>query len=284
MDNSEHLTTTTTIELNNYGVALMLQGDYKSAIASFAKALETSSKQQRTMEGAADDETAYALQESLDQWMSKSMRLDENMSAVDEQDSSAPFVCRSPIHIITAATATTDSVASSTDNCFRSGVMTSAILFFNTALTYHESAMGENNNIESSSPSSSANVKLGKAALLYELAYKLQLECSCHQNMDEGDTNNNTMAVDHHHHDDHATTLFIMAIINNLGTVYGLLDNKESAEKCFQHLLSTLMFDLVVVGGAAGCEVDAVSSSNLDGFHTNTSYLYLQDGCTAAAA
>jgi tetratricopeptide (TPR) repeat protein len=266
MDNCEHITTTT-VELNNSGVALLLQGDYKSAIASFAKALETSSKEQKhKMEGAADDETACVLQESLDHWMSKSMRLDEKMTAVDEQGASSPappFVCRLPIHIITS------SVAPSTSTCFRSEVMTSAVLFFNTALTYHESVMDEKDkNASSPSSSSSANAnKLGKAALLYELAYKLQLECSC-QN-----------------------PLFIMAIINNLGTVYDLLDKKESAEKCFQHLLSTLMFNLVVVGavtatgaGAAGCEVDAVSSSNLDGFRTNTFYLYLQDLCTAAAA
>jgi tetratricopeptide (TPR) repeat protein len=84
------------------------------------------------------------------------------------------------------------------------------ITMFNLAVCYHRSAI-INNKIDV--------ISLQKALQLYELAYAIQVQ--------EG--------ID--------TTLTpTMIIMSNVGHIHKMLGDNESADQCFQHLLSTLMF------------------------------------------
>jgi hypothetical protein len=102
------------------------------------------------------------------------------------------------------------------------------ITLFNLAVCHHRSAMI--NNMD--------RISLRKALQLYELAYAIQIQ--------EG--------ID--------TTLTpTMIIMSNVGHIHKTLGNNKSADRCFQHLLSTLMF-LIEAG-----EKDTVW--DFDGFFTN---------------
>jgi tetratricopeptide (TPR) repeat protein len=93
---------------------------------------------------------------------------------------------------------------------------------------------------------------LNTALTLYELAYTLQRE----KRMEN-------------------TLLFCLATMNNSGLIFKYLNKSESAEMCFQHLLSMLM-----------CLVDCGASeqaSKYDGFFRNTSHLIFTGKMAAAA-
>ncbi len=72
-----------------------------------------------------------------------------------------------------------------------------------------------------------------------------------------------------------SSTLFSMTCINNVGLIYQDLRDIVAAQKCFEHLLSTLMF---LVDCA---ETDVVP--DMDGFFMNTSHLVVKQTSTAAA-
>jgi tetratricopeptide (TPR) repeat protein len=127
-----------------------------------------------------------------------------------------------------------------TSCCYDSAVLSSVIIIFNLALAYQLAAG------DSDKPSR----YLRKAAKLYELAYNL------------------------HNEENFESATFIMACINNLGLIHEELQDTITAQKCFQHVLSTLMF-LVDCGGTNG--------SQLEGFFRNTSHLICQKTTAAAA-
>jgi hypothetical protein len=102
------------------------------------------------------------------------------------------------------------------------------IAMFNLAVCHHRNAIINNMDI----------VSLQKALRLYELAYAIQMQ--------EG--------ID-------VTLTPTMIIMSNVGHIHKILGNNESADQCFQHLLSTLMF--VIEAG----EKDTVW--DFDGFFTN---------------
>jgi hypothetical protein len=116
------------------------------------------------------------------------------------------------------------------------------ITMFNLAVCHHRNAIINNMDITS----------LRKALQLYELTYAIQMQ--------EG--------ID-------VTLAPTMIIMSNVGHIHKILGNKESADQCFQHLLSTLMF-LIEAG-----EKDTVW--DFDGFFTNIlNTIYA--GAPAAAA
>jgi tetratricopeptide (TPR) repeat protein len=127
-----------------------------------------------------------------------------------------------------------------TSCCYETAVLSSVIIIFNLALAY-QLAAGD---------SDKRSRYLRKAAKLYELAYSL------------------------HSEENFESATFIMACINNLGLIYDELHDTITAQKCFQHVLSTLMF-LVDCGGTNG--------SQLDGFFRNTSHLICKMPTAAAA-
>jgi tetratricopeptide (TPR) repeat protein len=145
------------------------------------------------------------------------------------------FMYRCAIHI--------DDAAEDTTYSYESRAVVSAVLIFNLALAYQ---------LEAAKTTTGNDRYLKKAAKLYELAYRMpreeQLESS---------------------------TLFSMTCINNMGLVYQDLRDIVAARKCFEHLLSTLMF-LVDCG-----ETDVVP--DMDGFFMNTSHLVVAQASAAAA-
>jgi tetratricopeptide (TPR) repeat protein len=117
------------------------------------------------------------------------------------------------------------------------------MIIFNLALAHQLSAVGGDKE----------KSKLRKAAKLYELSFSFILQ------RDENFENN---------------VVFTMATVNNMGLIYHKLNDGETANKCFEHLLSTLMFLI-------GCGEGDVYE--LDGFLRNVSNL-IYEPCSAAAA
>jgi tetratricopeptide (TPR) repeat protein len=130
--------------------------------------------------------------------------------------------------------------------CFDSRVLLSVLIMFNLALCYHLSAM-----------ESKSLAGLLKATRLYELAYKLQLD-------EKLDSN----------------TLFTLTIVNNLGHLHALIGHTETSEKYFQHLLSVLMFIIVI---DCNNNEEVAQLPVLEGFFYNTLHLILQDQTADAA-
>ena len=123
--------------------------------------------------------------------------------------------------------------------------MISCIIVFNLALAQHNFSMTTKN-------TENQLLALGKACRLYELAFNL------HRNELEG---SNDM-------------LFRLAIVNNLGLVHKSLDDMEAANKCFEVVLSTLLY-LVDQGH--------VTTFPLDNFFMNTTYLVGKQSVAPAA-
>jgi tetratricopeptide (TPR) repeat protein len=124
---------------------------------------------------------------------------------------------------------------------YRAAVMVSSMIIFNLALT-HQLAATVSDNRESA---------LRKAAKLYELSFNMQRDEFFYSN-----------------------TMFTLAIVNNLGLIHHQLDDRETASKYFEHLLSTLMFLIDCGDGHA---------TDFDGFLRNASTVSFQ-ACAAAAA
>ena len=150
------------------------------------------------------------------------------------------FVFQSPIAI-------PEHFMDNADQMYVSSIAVSVMIIFNLALAHQLSGMA-------TSISSMKVASLRKAVKLYELSFHLLRE----EQMDEG------------------TTVFSMATINNSGVIYYSLGDAATSGRCFEHVLSTLMF-LIDCG-----ECDRVS--RLEGLFQNTSYLIFPHEATAAAA
>jgi tetratricopeptide (TPR) repeat protein len=123
---------------------------------------------------------------------------------------------------------------------YQASIMVSVMIIFNLALAHQLSAVG----------SDKKQSKLCKAIKLYELSFNLQRN----ENFDNN-------------------VVFTMATMNNMGLIYHTLNDGETANKCFEHLLSTLMF-LIDCGEGDVCE--------LDGFLRNVPNV-ISEPCSAAA-
>jgi tetratricopeptide (TPR) repeat protein len=133
--------------------------------------------------------------------------------------------------------------AEDTTYSYESRVVVTAVIIFNLALAYQLAAANTTNGNDR---------YLRKAAKLYKLAIRMP-----------------------HEEQLESSTLFSMTCINNVGLVYQDLRDIVAAQKCFEHLLSTLMF-LVDCG-----ETDVVP--DMDGFFMNTSHLVVTQTSAAAA-
>jgi tetratricopeptide (TPR) repeat protein len=136
-----------------------------------------------------------------------------------------------------------DEAAEDTTFSYESREVVLAVLIFNLALAYQLAA----------AKTTAANDRyLKKAAKLYALAIRI-----LHEEQLE------------------SATLFSMTCINNMGLVFQDLRDIVAAQKCFENLLSTLMF-LVDCG-----KTDVVP--DMDGFFMNTSHLVVAQASAAAA-
>jgi tetratricopeptide (TPR) repeat protein len=130
-------------------------------------------------------------------------------------------------------------------------VVISIATVFNLALAHHLRAMELK---DDDAAVQHKQIQLKRAVLLYELAYKLEME---------GISGSGPSAV------------FVMATLNNLGQIHKILRERDTACQCFQSLLSTLMF-AVDTGGV-------LPVSDLDGFFRNIAFLIFQSPAAGAA-
>jgi hypothetical protein len=98
-------------------------------------------------------------------------------------------------------------------------------------------------------------VRLQRALRCYELSYKLQMQ--------------KTAKI---------SPVPAMSVLNNIGTIYRLLNDQETSNKFFQHLLSAMVF-FRETG-----EPDCMVGDTLSGFWSNVMSLILKNPCTAGAA
>jgi tetratricopeptide (TPR) repeat protein len=124
---------------------------------------------------------------------------------------------------------------------YKASVLTSVVVLFNLSLAYQLSGTKDGNARH-----------LKKAAKLYELAFTMTRE-----------------------EDFESMILFSLACINNVALVYRELKEMSSSLKCFESLLSTLMF-LVDCGEQ--------NVHKLDGFFRNTFHLLVSKTSAAAVA
>jgi tetratricopeptide (TPR) repeat protein len=233
------------IELNNQAAALIGNGQFKFSISALTSALEASKNE---LSDFSDDEDKYWAPPMMKQTSLDECMLAESSSVEDEQEESNDdevdqgyYVYNRAIHIPVS------SIEEEEETSHHSRVMVSIVTIFNLALAHHLAAMEENSVFRSQ--------LLRKAVKLYELAHNLQREEESMEN----------------------TLLFTMAIINNLGLIYRCLDESEISGKCFQQLLSTLMF-LTDCGSENQRDVPAFA-----GFFRNTSHLIFHLSSAAAA-
>lgn len=93
------------------------------------------------------------------------------------------------------------------------------IVMYNLALTLHLQALSLTNNCDSDLDAKKAKKLFLRSRKLYELAFEMHLDESCDVNL-----------------------LFTLALINNLGLVYDVLEQKERSETCFKNMFSTMMY------------------------------------------
>jgi hypothetical protein len=135
--------------------------------------------------------------------------------------------------------------------CFHSSVLLSVAITFNLALAHQLAA--------SNSLSSTKRIRfLSKATKLYELAHNLH----CCGELD--------------------SVSFTMACVNNLGVIHKDLSDHETAEKCFWHLLSTLMF-IVDSRDSQEDDVLGINDNGLEGFLRNATERLIQQATAPAA-
>jgi hypothetical protein len=118
----------------------------------------------------------------------------------------------------------------------RETIMVSCVIIMNLAISYHLRGDQES---------------LLRAMKLYELSFNLQRDQHFENNV-----------------------VFTLAIVNNLGVVHQQLHDEHAAGKCFEHVLSTLMY-LTFCGQANECY--------LDGFFHNVLGV-AAESCVAPAA
>jgi hypothetical protein len=188
----------------------------------------------------ADDEIPQPVKTNLNQCMVKSglALADCRKEACCVIDSDQQYMYRQAIHI-----------PLDIESTYEASVIVSSMIIFNVALAHHLSVLATSDKKRQSK-------KLHKATTLYEMAYDLQGR--------NKQVENNVM--------------FTMAAMNNLGVICLQMEDRETASKCFQCLLSTVMF-LVDCGAAKVC-----CDEDLDGFLRNVTNLVSGSSFAAAAA
>ena len=215
------------LQQNNRGAFCIATRRYGDAISCLSLALQNTKQLLTTTdkEERRDESLALVL---LDQLMCQDPGQIQMMTSADSSTSSDPdFVYRHPISI---PTSDFHDLLPLECDC---KIIISVSIIFNLALAHHLRAIEE-----VTSPSNQQ--ELSRAMRLYELAYKLQAH---------GDTGAGI------------STLYIMSTLNNLGQIHKALNESDTACKCFENLLSAMMFT-VHTGGT-------LPEQALDGFMRN---------------
>lgn len=138
------------------------------------------------------------------------------------------FVFRDPVEIPPESVPSTVSVEANgghSSELFSKFLM---IVMYNLALTLHLHALSLSNNNRNqkfnisfgdNSDAKKAKKLFLRSRKLYELAFEMHLDEACDVNL-----------------------LFTLALINNLGLVYDVLDQKQRSKTCFKNMFSTMMY------------------------------------------
>jgi hypothetical protein len=214
----------TIITLNNRGAASLISGDLENALCALSEALHYSNKDmnQSVAGGESSAPTTQApfnigtLMEHKfvvqDDDGDEVMAVDGNGAEPSASDSLSSFVYLNPIVIPDGNTTQSSGAQGKT--------VLSSIVIFNVALCHHSLALQQPSQ---TAVNADTRLLLLKARKLYELAIRLHqgsvraLGLSC-------------------------SKLYILSCMNNLGHVHHLLGDDVASRKCFQQLLSTLMY------------------------------------------
>ncbi|KAG7348575.1 tetratricopeptide repeat protein [Nitzschia inconspicua] len=161
-------------------------------------------------------------------------------------------------------------------------VEASVAVMFNLALAHHLNSILGNKDDSSQQQHRTQGLSysrtLAQATALYELAFTVQMQEKTDIDVE-----------------------FAMAIVNNLGHAHRLMGDDEKADRCFRHLLTTIMFLRSCVGGGVGddddddeeeqqqrpsswwCDDDGSWCCPIEIFIHSVSYLVLRRTAAAAA-
>jgi hypothetical protein len=243
---------------NNHSVALLASGQYDAAIAGQTHALSIIKRFMDThgddlplgSDGDSQQPTDNGtVTVSLDQCMARSAAASSSSSskmAIDtDERKGGEFLYEQGIIIPTNVNLDQDM-----------GAMVSCMIIFNFALACQLCAMHAAATVQGMlDEDDEVRTNLNKAIKLYQLSFNLQRNARMDGNV-----------------------LFSLAVVNNLGLAHRLLHNQEDSGKCFEYVLSTLMF-LTDCGECGG----NVFEQHLDGFFFNVTSL-ISTPSTAPAA
>jgi tetratricopeptide (TPR) repeat protein len=225
-------------QLNSRGAALTENGQYQEAESVLTKALKIFQQMMNERDDDVLEQHPEPAVLSLDQCMKQIVQPPPPDEGV--------FVYDSPLRIVNDKLSKCCPAAAWQQTTTKD----SAIIIFNLALSLHLGA------VKMLSSPRTRSKQLEKARKLYELAFQLEGEIPVEQ----------------------ANFRFLFAVTNNLGHVLKCLQKPQAATKCFEHLLSIIMY---VVDCSGGCSEILVGE--VDGYLRNTSHLVLADSAAAAA-
>jgi tetratricopeptide (TPR) repeat protein len=223
------------LDINNTAGVLLNEGNFEQAISVFGRALHFA---RHLMSQSQQERSEPALAAMiLDRYMEQTVSrpaMDNSDSADKSIDTSEAFMYKRPLF-----------VSGNLPCAYESQIFMSVVLIFNTALTYQMAA----DQLVKESLNNSLFVR--KSIKLYRLAYNI-----------------------YHEETFGSSPYFCMAIVNNLGLLYQKNRCSDKAEKCFQHLLSTLMF-------LVDCKENM---EKFQGYFENTAHLIFKKEHSAASA
>lgn len=236
-------------ETNNNAVSMLENGDFEHAISNFARALNLArTLMTRSRERSSEKRPAVI---SFDKCMERSRV--ERVNALKESEmiteqESYRTTCKQQqqqqhgsFMYKTAMKVQPCDLPSTRE----AHVFMAVVLVFNAALAYQ--LAGDQLHQENLSNI----IFVRKAIKLYRLAYNI-----------------------YHEETIGASPYFCMAIVNNLGLLYQESQCVDKADKCFQHLLSTLMF-------LVDCHENM---ENFEGYFENTAHLFFDQNKRVAPA
>ncbi|KAG7347350.1 tetratricopeptide repeat protein [Nitzschia inconspicua] len=256
--------------LNNVGASHLANGMYSDAIDSFTGSLRIVKSTLSVL--ATEKHVLHMNGPSLPSQHSGVMQEQNVCPVIFTRDSiatyggamakSPSFVDRDKAALVRGLYVSPLFLSESVDYArYETTVEASVAVMFNLALAHHLNSLlhrlhGHKDHEMSNHSQRTPGVStLGQATALYELAYTVHMQ-----------------------EDVELSVEFTMAIINNLGHTHRLMGDKEKADQCFRHLLSTILF-VRSYGGGQSCD----NGRLLDIFVYSVSHLILRETAAAAA-
>jgi tetratricopeptide (TPR) repeat protein len=256
-----------TITLNNLGAGCIDSGDYRRSIEFLSAAFQMTKQQLRDHSSTEQDHEKSVYRHSVstfDTWMTKN----ENDSLNDigtTTDTTGEFVYRNPL-------SSSDSIDNSSissngefvytdpiyipSHAYSHDLLIPIVITFNLGLAYY---------LLATTDQTVDRLTLLRSSLrLYQHSFRLQRTRG---------------RASHSPH-------YFMAVINNVGVVYSNLGETQSADQCFQQLLTLLMYmnTKMAAPSSSNNSSNNNTSSGYEAFFQNTSrVLKEQTPCAGAA-